>query len=578
MIHRLRLASGLILLVFVAGHLINHAAGIVSLDAMNAGLKWTIAPWRTVPGLILLAGALAVHLAAALWQLYRRRSLKMPAWEAAQILLGLAIPLLLIDHVTGTRVAADLYGVRTDYDLVLAHYWVFEPGERVGQMVLVLVAWGHAMAGLHYWLRLKRGYAAAVPWLFAVAVALPALAIAGFVAAGAALARAVAADPGLAQVILDRARVDQAGPALATVTDAATAGYLALIGLVVVARIARGVLDARRRRPQVHLPDGRTAPIEPGASVLEALRRAGVPHAAVCGGRGRCSTCRILVRQGADALAPPAAREARVLARIGAPAAVRLACQVAPTADLAIQPLLPPGVHARAGAARLDMRLGEEREVAVLFADLRGFTRLAERRLPFDVVFLLNRWMEEMGRAVEGSGGRIDKFIGDGLMALFGVQRGAPDGCRRALDATAAMGRGLARLNDALAGELPEPLRMGVGVHVGPVVVGEIGYGESRGLTAIGDAVNLASRLEQATKDHGVEAVVSLAVFEQAGRPAPATAATLHEITVRGRQGALAIAAVARAADLADPGGAVSETPGTAVPPTGRAAAPTTPP
>src|SRR5207244_9034407 len=117
-------------------------------------------------------------------------------------------------------------------------------------------------------------------------------------------------------------------------------------------------------------------------------------------------------------------------------------------------PLLPPFAHAADGARRVDLTEGGEREIAVMFADIRGFTALAEGRLPYDIVFILNRYFDAMGRAVEQAGGRVDKFIGDGIMALFGVGGGEEAGWRGALAGVVLLSLHLADLNAALRGEL----------------------------------------------------------------------------------------------------------------------------
>jgi adenylate cyclase len=191
---------------------------------------------------------------------------------------------------------------------------------------------------------------------------------------------------------------------------------------------------------------------------------------------------------------------------------------------------------------------GHEEEIAILFADLRAFTTLASKKLPFDVVFLLNRYFRAMGTAVEESGGRVDKFIGDGVMALFGVGRGAGEGCRQALDAARRMAGKLEQVNQVLAHDLDAPLRIGVGIHVGPAIVGEMGYGPVTALTAIGDAVNTASRLEALTKDYGSQLVLSEAVAQRAG--VDLSAFPRHEIMVRGREEKLVIRVVADAGTL----------------------------
>ncbi len=281
--------------------------------------------------------------------------------------------------------------------------------------------------------------------------------------------------------------------------------------------------------------NGQIARIPRGTSVLDASRLIGLPHASVCGGRGRCSTCRVRVGKGRERLPPPDDHELKVLARVGAPDNVRLACQLCPLESIEVTRLLPP---AKAGPDNALTRpgyvYGEEKEIAVLFADIRGFTSISEQKLPYDVVFILNRYFSEMGRAVESAGGRLDKFVGDGVVALFGIERGPQTGARNALMAARAMMENLDELNASLAGELVSPLRIGIGIHVGPAIVGEMGYGSATSLTAIGDTVNTASRLEAATKDLGVPMVVSDVVSGFVGTSL--SKVPTRKIHVRGRE------------------------------------------
>jgi adenylate cyclase len=299
---------------------------------------------------------------------------------------------------------------------------------------------------------------------------------------------------------------------------------------------------------RIGYPDGRLVEVMPGTSVLEASRLAGIPHAHVCGGRGRCSTCRVRVRGEIGSIDPPGEDELRVLRRIGAPSNVRLACQLRPRGAIEVVPLLPPFAHAADGRRRVDFTQGSEREIAILFADIRGFTSLAEGRLPYDVVFVLNRYFAAMGRAVEAAGGRVDKFIGDGVMALFGIDSDPRAASRAALDAARLMSERLDDLNRSLHGELDQPLRIGIGIHIGPTIVGEMGYGSTVAMTAIGDAVNTASRLETLTKTYGCELVVSEETVLRAGLDL--SAFPRYEIEIRGKRDMLTVRTVASASDL----------------------------
>jgi len=191
---------------------------------------------------------------------------------------------------------------------------------------------------------------------------------------------------------------------------------------------------------------------------------------------------------------------------------------------------------------------GSEQELAILFADLRGFTKFSEHRLPYDVVFVMNQYFKAMGEAVEASGGHLDKFIGDGVMALFGISTDPARGCREALDAAVAMAQALDELNRVLAQDLSEPLRIGLGIHTGPVIVGEMGYSKARTLTAIGDAVNTASRLESMNKEFHSQLIFSEEVSARAGLDV--SRFPQHEIEVRGRTTLLPIRVVEDAHDL----------------------------
>ena len=179
---------------------------------------------------------------------------------------------------------------------------------------------------------------------------------------------------------------------------------------------------------------------------------------------------------------------------------------------------------------------------------MRAFTELAHQRLPYDTVFLLNRYFRAMGMAVDAAGGHLDKFIGDGVMALFGIGAKPDDACRRALAAARQMSVNLHDLNRSMGAELPGPLRIGIGIHAGPAIVGEMGYARATTLTAVGDTVNTASRLEALTKDYGVELVFSSIVGEHAGLAMEGL--KRHEVTLRGQNAPLSVVSVARASDL----------------------------
>jgi adenylate cyclase len=229
---------------------------------------------------------------------------------------------------------------------------------------------------------------------------------------------------------------------------------------------------------------------------------------------------------------------------------VRLACQVRPPRDLTVVPLVPAGAGPADAIGVGDHPEGRELTIAVLFADLRGFTRLAERKLPYDVVFILNRYFEAVGGAIGDAGGIVNQFTGDGVMALFGVDGGPEEGCRQAIRAAAAMVARVQELSRTLADDLTTPLRLGIGIHVGPAVVGRMGYATTTYLTAVGDTVHVAARLEALTKDYGCDLVLSEEVAARAGLDVSDHAR--HELTVRNREAPLAVLVAPSAGRLAE--------------------------
>ncbi len=530
---RARIASGLVLFTFVATHLVNHSLGLISLAAMEAGRWAFLALWRNPVGTALLAGAVTVHIALAAWSIYLRRQFRMPPWEAIQIVLGMAIPLLVIDHVVGTRLAHQFYGFEDSYTALVLLFWVLKPELGLWQSGLLLVAWVHGCMGIHYWLRMQPWYARVRMVLYTFAVLMPVLALLGFAQAGRFVAT-LAVDPIWIQETFADARSPDvmARAALGHTGDSIRWVLGALLAVTLGARALRQILE-RGSSVRITYPGARVVSVPVGFSILEASRQERIPHASVCGGRGRCSTCRVRVLSGADALPPPNPTEARVLARLNAAPDVRLACQLRPVHDLSIIPLIPPSVAPVASLSYPGIMAGREREVCVMFADLRGFTKISEKRLPYDVVFLLNRYFETVGGAIEADGGIPNQFIGDGVMALFGVDAGPEEGARDALAAARAMHRAIAGLSVELREALPSPLRLGIGVHCGPAVVGHMGRGAATYLTAVGDTVNTASRLQDQTKEFACELIISDRVAERAGLDV--SAFQREEITVRNR-------------------------------------------
>jgi len=488
---------------------------------------------------VLLYGSLITHFSLALISLYRRTTLRMPVWEATQLALGLAILPLLIGHIVGTRFYWLLLEHNINYERIVGVLWS-DSMAAVRQSILLLIVWTHFCFGIHYWLRLKRWYPVAQPSLFAAALLIPAMALAGFAAAGNELWPAIERVGGMQKYNVDLAGMTpQQRELILEWRQELELAFWALLGATLLARWLR-----TRLRGTYHLrhASGRVIIAPIGRSILEAMRDVGVPHASLCGGRARCTTCRVRISDGLAALHPPSAMEAQALARIEAPPNVRLACQTRPRQDVAVIPLLPPAADA-ASARRPGTARERERPVVAMFVDLRGSTRIAESRLPYDVVFIMNQFFAQMYEALRATNGYYAQFRGDGLLALYGLESNLPTGCRDAMRGAAEMQRRVEILSQRLSAELTEPLKIGIGAHAGVAIVGTMGPPEAPIYSAIGDNINIAARFEGMTKAYNCGMVVSADTIAQAGLDPKGS--HVHRVKVRGRSERVTVYAVA---------------------------------
>jgi adenylate cyclase len=548
-LRQVRLACGLVLFSYLVSHFLNHALGNISVDALAKGIQYHLLFWQFLPVAIIFYTAAATHIGLGLWALYQRRQFQKTITEPLQLALGLSIPILIMAHVIGVRLGWTLFEHEKFYPQVLYGLWT-SSGRLWVISAALIVAWLHGCIGLTFWLRMKPYFKRLAPLLLAAAVLVPTLALLGIYQGG----RSILAQSASPRWATDNLTPQQVGTvpeqkALDTILAYSLIAYLGLIAAALAARGARALHERRGGIITLSYGNGKTVRVSKGLSVLEASLRHNVPHASVCGGRARCSTCRIRVIGDCSMLPEPSAREAFVLARVGTTdPSIRLACQLRPTLDLAFFQLFTPQTAA-ASAHATPSRIGQERYLVSLFVDMRGSTRLAEKRLPFDTVFIVNRFLAAVSQGVIAHGGQPNQFIGDGMLALFGLAGDPATACRQALQAASAIAANVAELNQFLEHDLRELIRFGIGIHGGEVIVGDIGYRDHMVFTALGDAVNVAARLQDMTKTLSCEAIVSDEVRATAGLADDAL--PQQEVDIRGRAEPMSVRVVSEAKALA---------------------------
>ena len=220
-----------------------------------------------------------------------------------------------------------------------------------------------------------------------------------------------------------------------------------------------------------------------------------------------------MVLEGLENCPPRNEREQALALQLGFEDSIRLACQTRPEGDVRVRRLVldAQDIHITSQLAVENQaaEVGTERQVAILFSDIRGFTTLSERLYPYDVIHLLNRYFDRMVTIIEAHRGRVDNLIGDGILAVFceGEAR------QQAIDAANSGREMLASAREfasyVLEAYAISSFRIGVGVHSGLAVQGSVGRGRSRRQTVIGDAVNLASRVESSNEILGTEFLIS---------------------------------------------------------------------
>ncbi len=290
-------------------------------------------------------------------------------------------------------------------------------------------------------------------------------------------------------------------------------------------------------RISYHREDRSPAVAHPGQSILDVSIANRIPHVRECGGNGRCTTCRVRICDGVRNVSPRSRQEAELAKARHWDEFTRLACQTHVTGDVTVERL----VRSSADLSRVQLEEAslvqpEERALAVLFCDIREFTPFVDRNLAFDVVHILNRFFEAVGDAILANNGVIYQYVGDQIIGLFGASGDPPaKSCLNAIRSGLGMLDAVGTLNAQLSKEFGVVLEIGVGAHFGPLIAGMMGHPGHRQFTVVGDAINLASRIESANKTLGTRFLVSEALFEQI--PDAPVEVRRAQVVVQGKHG-----------------------------------------
>ncbi len=554
---RIRLYSGLILYVYAITHLLNHSLNVFSLEAANFVKEhYFRLIWKSQVGTILLYGSFIAHVPLGLISIVSRKSFKISTREWLQIIFIILAMFVFVQHVASMYLLTRTYDLELSY-AVLYSFVLFDPNEIVASTIfytfMTVFIWVHGSIGLHNALKFRmKSYSKNFRKFLGVYLGVPTLGLFGFWAGLKEQSLALffnlqAGNDNFLMSVVSKAVPMDAFPKLEMV-EALTLKYYPAFVLAIIAFGSFNVLKTKYfGQIQIHYPDNVVVKVPKGTSVLEASRSAKLPHKSVCGGRGRCTTCRVKIVSNDGSLPEPSIHEKRALERARLDQSMRLACQLKPVANLSVTPLMNPETYFDVVGKAQELS-GKEQETVILFVDLRNFTKLSETTLPYDVVYILNKYYATCGKAIEANSGRLDKFIGDGIMAIFEASDSIEMNCKAAVKAASEISKQIKMLSQDLSKEFSAELKCGMGIHSGQSIVGMMGYGDTVSRTAIGDNVNVASRLEQMTKAYNSELIISKQVAEQA---ALKTSYFVEKsVEVRGRNEKLDIVSIPDASQL----------------------------
>ena len=283
---------------------------------------------------------------------------------------------------------------------------------------------------------------------------------------------------------------------------------------------------------------------DPAMTILDVSIAHKIPHVRACGGHGRCTTCRVRICDGVQNVSARTPREVEVAGALRWDGFTRLACQTRVSGDVALERLVrSPADMSCLQVEEASVAPPQERTLAILFSDIRNFTPFVEAHLAYDVVHILNRFFKAVGDAILINNGVIYQYVGDQIVGLFGVGGDPPEkSCLDTIRAGLGMRAALNDLNAQLSDEFGTTLDSGIGAHFGPLIVGMMGHPDHRQFTVVGDAINVASRIEDANKTLGTRFLMSEALFSQV--PQAPVKVRRTQAVLKGKHGAFQLVEV----------------------------------
>jgi adenylate cyclase len=266
---------------------------------------------------------------------------------------------------------------------------------------------------------------------------------------------------------------------------------------------------------QVNFLGEKMVPISEDETILHASLKAGIPHYHACGGNAKCSTCRVLILEGMEKLTPVNEKEHALRQRILLPQNVRLACQTRVTGEpVLLKRIIRDKTDIHLYVHKIDgedrQQIGIEKELALMFLDIREFTPFMEKSMPFDVIHIINRLYLLFEKVIKRFKGAIIETAGDGLYAAFGFDTSVIDAATNAYRAATNIFKELQNFNkDYLEPYFSHSVNVGIGLHAGKVIMGSIEVNKRDQLKIMGLPVNIAARLQAATRELNNNFIVS---------------------------------------------------------------------